>query len=184
MNNQFSTAVGGELETNLKLHNREVVKEIYGIDDDKYDELIAILRSGDGELPEMTPSITLPLTPEEQAVLNVPEPEPVEEIEIKPNVGYKGKPVGDQLLVQRVEREHSSNLIIPPSAKSKSDVGYVKEVGIEVTRAKVGQLVLFDKFASIGADISLIDESGLERQFLLLKDIDVMMQLEKVTLDG
>jgi co-chaperonin GroES (HSP10) len=99
----------------------------------------------------------------------------------KPSVGYEGEPVGDSILVERVEREHSSNLVLPDSLKAKSDLGYVVAVGSEVKRTEKGKLILFDKFASHGADISLIDGDGVERHYLLLKDYDVLMALRRVS---
>lgn len=98
----------------------------------------------------------------------------------KPTVGYRGQPVGDSVLVQRVEREHSSNLVLPDSMKSKSEIGYIVAVGKKVKLYKQGQMVLFDKFASHGADIELVDEDGIERKYLLLKEYDLLMTLTKV----
>ena len=92
---------------------------------------------------------------------------PVEE---KPKFGYEADPAGDCLLIQRVEREHTSNLILPDSLKAKSEIGFVKAAGESVKFYKAGDLVLFDKFASHGSEISLIDEDGIERQMLLLRE--------------
>ena|ERR1039458_9200154 len=102
--------------------------------------------------------------------------------ETKPEFGYEGDPVGDCVLIQRVEREHTSNLILPDSLKAKSDLGFVKAVGEAVKFYKPGNLVLFDKFASHGSDISLIDEDGIERHMLLLREYDLLMRLKKVAL--
>ena len=84
------------------------------------------------------------------------------------------------VLILRVEKEHTSNLIIPDSMKARSDIGFVKAVGEAVKFYKAGQLVLFDRFASHGADICLIDEEGIERNMLLLREYDILMRLKKV----
>lgn len=109
-------------------------------------------------------------------------PKPEETPREKPQVGYEGDPTGDCVLVQRVEREHSSNLIVPDSMKAKSDIGFIKAVGKAVKFYKPGNLVLFDRFASHGADISLLDEDGVERHMLLLREYDILMRLKKINL--
>lgn len=111
-----------------------------------------------------------------------PAGEITEVVQQKPAIGYEGQPVGDSILVQRVEREHSSLLVLPDSLKAKSDIGYVVAVGEEAKKAKQGTLILFDRFASHGADIDLIDSQGVQRSFLLLKDYDVLMSLKKIAL--
>lgn len=127
------------------------------------------------------------LQPVAEEVFEAPEPKfmpavgpiPIFE-EPKPQVGYRGRPFWDQILIQRVEREHSSNIILPDSMKLKSDIGFVIAVGNKVEKIKEGQLVLFDRFASHGADIDLIDYDGIERKYLLLREYDVQLELEKI----
>ena len=87
----------------------------------------------------------------------------------------------DSVLGQRVEREHSSNLVLPDSMKAKSEIGYIVGVGEKVKRFKKGQMVLFDKFASHGAEIELVDVDGVPRNYLLVKDFDLLLVLKKVT---
>lgn len=106
--------------------------------------------------------------------------DPVQFFEDKPRVGYEGQPVGDSVLVARVEREHSSNLVLPDSMKAKSEIGYIVAVGEKVKRFKAGQMVMWDKFASHGADIELLDTEGVERHYLLVKDFDILMGLKKI----
>jgi co-chaperonin GroES (HSP10) len=139
---------------------QQPTKEMAGTDVWKKDEAPE-LRSLQSELDSLNDRMELP--------------------EVKPQVGYRGKPFGDQILVQRVEREHSSSLIIPDSLKSKSDVGYVVAVGAKVEKMQAGQLILFDRFASHGADVDLIDEDGIQRKYLLLREYDALMELEKVS---
>jgi hypothetical protein len=50
----------------------------------------------------------------------------------------------------------------------------------QVAAFKVGELVPFDKFASCGSEITLVDEDGVERSCLLLKDYDILLRLQKV----
>jgi co-chaperonin GroES (HSP10) len=98
----------------------------------------------------------------------------------KPTVLYRGKALGKQVLVQVVERESNTLLVIPDSAKSRSDIGIVKSVGNEVTTFGEGDLILYDRFAAVGAEVSLVDESGEEKNYLLLQACDVLLQLEKI----
>lgn len=176
---QFQPASNqGELENDLKILPRLSVKEKYGVTDSEYWDALDLLSKKE-PLPNwkieedfQAPGISLPPI----------ELQPIATIEEKQTFGYEGDPTGDCVLVQRVEREHSSNLILPDSLKAKSDIGFVKAVGESVKFYKPGQLILFDKFASHGADISLIDEDGIERQMLLLREYDITMRLKKITL--
>lgn len=106
-----------------------------------------------------------------------------------PAVRYKGRPLGDRVLVKRVSRESNSLIIIPEAAKSKSDMGVVAGVGdglVDITTGKrtplnvrIGDLVLFDRFAAVGQEIMLADESG-ESEHLILQAADILLSLEKV----
>jgi len=92
---------------------------------------------------------------------------------------YEGTPRRDNILVSPVESEHSSQLIIPKNMKSRTNIGYVKSVGPDVKDIKAGDLVLYDAFASYGAEISLMTD-GEETRFMLLKDYDIQLTLKKV----
>lgn len=108
----------------------------------------------------------------------------------KPAVIYKGKPLGDMVLVRRVERESASLIVIPDSARGKSDMGVVANAGPGITdihtgkrtelTVKSGDLVMFDKFAAVGMEISLMDENGAEIEYLILREHDILLTLEKV----
>lgn len=111
----------------------------------------------------------------EYAPVELPAPE-------APKVGYRGKAFGDCILVQRVEKEHTSQLIIPDSMRAKSDIGYIYSAGAKCEKVTQGMLVLFDRFASHGAEIDLIDEDGIQRKLLLLREFDVQCELEKIRL--
>lgn len=93
---------------------------------------------------------------------------------------YRGMAKGDNVLVIRVEREHSAMLIIPESARAKSDIGRVVSVGPAVTRCEEGELILFDRFAAHGKEIDLVDEQDIPRQHLLLNDVDVLIGLTRL----
>lgn len=98
----------------------------------------------------------------------------------KPSVFYKGKPLGDMVLVERIKHESNSLVIIPDSAKGKSDVGRVTGVGHKAPSVHEGDLVLFDKFAAVGMEVSLLDASGEEREHLVLREHDILLILEEV----
>lgn len=100
----------------------------------------------------------------------------------KPTHYFKGKPYGDNVLVRRIERESTSSIIIPDAARSKSDTGIVTAVGAGLNDASIrpGDLILFDKFASVGQEITLSDEEGNEVEHLMLREHDILLGLEKI----
>jgi co-chaperonin GroES (HSP10) len=93
---------------------------------------------------------------------------------------YRATPVGDELLVEPVSKEHDSTFIIPDSAKGKTNTGYAVACGPDVKRCAQGNLVLFDVFAAHGKEIDVVDEQGIDRKRLLLKDYDILAVLEIV----
>lgn len=107
-----------------------------------------------------------------------------------PAVRYEGYPLGDRVLVKRVSKESGSLIIIPDAAKAKSDMGIVVGVGdglVDITTGKrtpvnveKGQLVLFDRFAAVGQEVSLIDENGEEAEHLILQAHDILLRLRKI----
>lgn len=97
----------------------------------------------------------------------------------KPRVHFKGKPRGDMVLVVRMEQESSSLLVVPDVAKGKSEIGRVAGVGIKVTDIQIGDLVMFDRFASVGNEVKLVNEDG-EKEHLMLREYDVMLTLEEI----
>lgn len=195
--------IATEFESDMKIQNARYVGEKYGISPEAYSGYERKLKNGE-QLPDLQPLNTPgetepglqpladeidpgPVPCEAPEPVFMPEgaphiPNAVLPYKEKPAFGYEGDPTGDCVLVQRVEREHTSNLILPDSLKAKSDIGYIKAVGEAVKYYKPGNLVLFDKFASHGSDISLIDEDGVERAMLLLREFDILMRLKKVSL--
>lgn len=65
------------------------------------------------------------------------------------------KPLGDRLLVERIEEASttSSGIIIPDNAKDKPSQGKVIAVGSEVDEVKVGDTIVFGKYA--GSEITI-----------------------------
>lgn len=166
--------------SDLKILSGERFREKHSLSQDLYDDLVRRLQEG------------LPIS---DAAYAIPPPEGLDEghkgqetgelpqelqKSDRPSVGYEGEPLGDEILVIRVEKEHSSSLVIPDSLKARSDTGFVVAVGPEAKRVQKGNLILFDKFASCGADINLVDGDGIERQYVLLKEYDALMRLKKV----
>lgn len=70
-------------------------------------------------------------------------------------------------------------MIVPDAHKEKSDVGFLWAVGPEVKDLKKGQMVLYDKYSTVGQNYSLLDEDGDEKEFLLLRQISVVAVLHK-----
>jgi chaperonin GroES len=108
----------------------------------------------------------------------------------KPTIWYEGSPLSDMVLVKRVERDSNSLIVLPDSAKGKSDTGVVVSVGPGVIdrytgeRTQLciqpGELILFDKFAAVGMEISLIDADGDEAEHLILREHDILLRLQAV----
>jgi|SRR6185437_6673213 len=107
-----------------------------------------------------------------------------------PSVRYKGKPLGDRVLVKRITKESNSSIIIPDAARAKSDMGVVVGVGdglVDITTGKrtplnvsEGEIVLFDRFAAVGQEVTLADENGEESEHLILQAHDILLTLTKV----
>ena len=99
----------------------------------------------------------------------------------RPKVCYRGKARANMVLVSRVEKESNSRIIIPDTSRAKSDIGIVKSAGPAIDDLNEGDLVLYDRFAAVGQEVSLIDESGDEREYLMLAAHDILLILEPVT---
>jgi hypothetical protein len=98
----------------------------------------------------------------------------------KPQSGYFLDDVGGHnIIVERTSREHTGRLSIPDNQAQKSDLAFVRAVGLSVEWPRVGMLVLIDRFAAADAEIRLLDEYGIERPYLLLRDVDVFCSLKK-----
>ena len=168
-----------ELAHDLKVLLPLEVQEKYGIGAEVYDELLSDFIAGK-ELPNLSPPVEDRVIAEDEVVIDeLPEDVPVE----RPKVGYKGESLGDTVLIQRVDKEHSSNLIIPDSLKAKSEIAYIISAGKLCKYVEEGWLILFDRFASVGMEISLIDEDGIERERLVVHEYDILLKLDKIQLE-
>jgi co-chaperonin GroES (HSP10) len=173
----FNVEGQDEMRHDIKTLTKSQFMERYQVTSQAYNEAIFALQEGaEIAIPARPVSVVTEMVPMEPAKhrsdikVTVTTPE---------KVSYKADCRGDNVLVIRVEREHSSQLIIPDSAKAKSDIGHVAEVGPQATRCKKGELVLFDRFAAHGKEIELVDEQGIPRQHLLLNDVDVLLGLRR-----
>jgi len=78
------------------------------------------------------------------------------------------KPLGDRLLIQRVEEANTtaSGIIIPDNAKEKPSKGKVIAIGNEVEDISVDDTVVFGKYS--GNEISLDGE-----EYLIMESSDI-----------
>ncbi|MCX8028963.1 MAG: co-chaperone GroES [Brevinematales bacterium] len=86
----------------------------------------------------------------------------------------KVKPLGDRLLVKvlQVEEKTKGGIYIPQTAQEKTQHGIVEEIGDpELVKVKVGQKVIYDKYA--GTQIKIDDV-----EYLILKNDDVLAIIE------
>ena len=97
----------------------------------------------------------------------------------KPSICYRGTPLNDRILIKRVERQSGNMIVIPDSAKGKSDTGIVVNVApASQLGLQPNMLILFDKYAAVGQEITLVDEQGIECEHLLVQECDVLLVLE------
>jgi len=78
------------------------------------------------------------------------------------------KPLGDRVLVERVEETNTtaSGIIIPDNAKEKPSEGKVLAIGSDVEEVKEGDIVVFGKYSGTeltldGKEYLVIDVSDL-----------------------
>lgn len=84
-------------------------------------------------------------------------------------------PLGDRVLVKIAEAEEKSKggLYIPQTAQEKTQTGVVSAIGDDkdVIKVKVGQKIMYDKYA--GTSIKIEGE-----EFLILKANDIIAVVE------
>ena len=87
----------------------------------------------------------------------------------------KVKPLADRIMVklEKTEAKTAGGIIIPDTAQEKTQQGVVTEIGddTEVIKVKVGQKVMYDKYA--GNQIKI---EGTE--YLILKMADIIAIVE------
>ena len=83
--------------------------------------------------------------------------------------------------------QSNSSIIIPDSAKEKSEVGrilaFAADSKLPGWGLKEGDLILFDRYAAIGQVFPLLNAKGEAEPTLLLQDCDVQMRLEEIRND-
>ena len=79
------------------------------------------------------------------------------------------KPLGDRLLVERIEEMSTtvSGIIIPDNAKDKPSQGKVVAIGSEVEEISVGDTIVFGKYA--GNEITLDS-----KEYLIMEQADAL----------
>lgn len=187
---QFNTE-GNDTQfvADLKILPSSQVEDKYGISQGKYTEYVTALRDG-GALPLLQPRAEQipspnPEIPEEAQQTEVPinyrgRVCRVGLIEDVPKIRYRGNPIGDNVLLLPTEKENSSRIVIPDANKAKTNIAFVSAVGEKVKKVKVGQLVVFNRFASDGMEIELTDAEGVDRTYILCKDYDILLPIERV----
>ena len=85
----------------------------------------------------------------------------------------KIQPLGERVLVKReeIEEKSSGGIILTQTYQEKPNQGEVRAVGDEVTNLKVGDTVVFGKYA--GTDALDVDEDTLI--FVELKDVKAVI---------
>jgi len=96
------------------------------------------------------------------------------ETQKKAAANIKFKPLKDRVFVSYTEEleRTAGGIYIPDAAKEKPQKGKVEAVGSEVKTLKVGDAVLFDKYAGTKIGIDGTD-------FLIVKEEDILGVFEK-----
>jgi co-chaperonin GroES (HSP10) len=113
----------------------------------------------------------------------IPGSEPLQWIEPeKPTHGYQPHPLLDRVFIRPVPKEHKSRLITPDAYGTATDQGFVTAVGPKVEGIKIGDLVLFDRFAKVGYEFSLLDDEGDLSELVCLQAVFIFAVLKRVQL--
>jgi len=87
----------------------------------------------------------------------------------------KVKPLGDRILVKvlQIEEKTKGGIYIPQTAQEKTQQGVVEECGDaqDIIKVKVGQKVIYDKYAGTQIKIDDVD-------YLILRNDDVLAVVE------
>ncbi len=85
----------------------------------------------------------------------------------KSTVGFK--PLGDRVFVKFMEEmeKTAGGIYIPDAAKEKPQRGSVEAVGKDVEEVKVGDIILFDKYA--GSKINIDNQD-----YLIVKEDEIL----------
>lgn len=84
------------------------------------------------------------------------------------------KPTDDRVVIRPEEAitKTASGIIIPDTAKEKPKKGEVLAIGDEVENLKVGDIVLYGKFA--GSEIDCKDDQNAKDTVLIMRRTDVL----------
>jgi len=104
----------------------------------------------------------------------------IEEEAAKPEYGYIATPRHSFMFVKPTSPEHKGRLITPKAYESTSDQGFVHAVGPDVLDVKVGDLVLFDRYAEVGNRFELVDEEGDVVQMIQMREDNCTAILQRV----
>lgn len=126
-------------------------------------------------VPELTAEIAqLMDDPDSLAVYlakNTPQPAAPEQVQAEtPDVvfetqrvdyGYETTPRGKYVFIRPCPTDHPARVVFPKSHQSDQEVGFIHAVHASVPDLKVGNLVVYDRFAAIGAAFDVVDDSGV-----------------------
>lgn len=98
----------------------------------------------------------------------------------KPEEGYEATPRHSFMFVKPLPPEHKGRLITPKAYESTTDQGFVHAVGPDVRDVTPGMLVMFDKYAEVGARFELVDEDGDVVSMIQMREDNVTAILKKV----
>ena len=129
---------------------------------EKYDALqhvasIAELMNDPAALTEFLASVTPIIEQPEQPKTEVPE---VVFEQHKVDYGYITHPRGKYVFIRPVPQDHPARIVFPKSHQSDQEIGFIHAVHDTVPDLKLGNLVVYDRFAAIGAAFDVVDESG------------------------
>lgn len=99
------------------------------------------------------------------------------------------EPIHDMVLVRLIEVQAESSIILPDISKGKANRGIVHAVGegardknsgaLIPPAVKVGDLVMYDRYAAVGQEIKLADDNGNYVEYLMLREYDIMGKLHE-----
>lgn len=96
---------------------------------------------------------------EEQVEAQEQAPEVVFETQ-RVDYGYETEPRGKYVFIRPVPQDHPARIVFPKSHQSDQEIGFIHAIHESVSDLKKGFLVVYDRFAAIGAAFDVIDESG------------------------
>ena len=161
----------------------DALKEQFGLDDVEAKNAIELYNAGcDLELVKLAqlrkPILNPTSIPEEETVAHASEPLPAPP---KPTHGYEVTARLSNVFIRPLPKDHVGRLITPAAYDSNSDMGFVHTVGPNVTDIKPGSLVLFDRFAEVGAHYNLVVEGELT-ELVMVREEFILAVLERVEL--